>query len=476
MDYNKDKFVLQPQNLSEAENLAGESLSFWQDAFRRIRKNKPAMFGFWMILILVFMAIVGPNDPLVGNNADGTPYRFDAAPVLEDADGVEIPKEDIAYVPPRIPGLEKIGIFDGQTNIEVPTYDLLIGTLPKDPEWRALRGNDKRQELIEKLDIPYHPFDVNINDIYEEDGILIADIKVVETGENVVLPYTDLITEYTRYQPGQFNFRGSEIDEYGVEMVAVKANYYKIQEIDDLYFWFGTDKLALDNWTRLWIGVGVSLRIALASLIFDFAIGITFGTIAGFNGGNMLDTLMMRFTEIIGSIPMLVLMIIFISIKDVIERGINGILPGQGLDNYQMSFLIIVLAMSLTGWIGVARVVRAQILKLREREFILASRTLGAGNVRLMAKHLFPNIIGQIVVMATFSIPGAIFYEAFLTFIGIGLPIPMASLGVLVRDGYQAIKTIPSMLLIPASIMSLLMLSINLLANGLRDALDPRMR
>jgi len=101
--------------------------------------------------------------------------------------------------------------------------------------------------------------------------------------------------------------------------------------------------------------------------------------------------------------------------------------------------------MSLTGWIGVARVVRSQILRLRDQEFILASRTLGASKIRLMSKHLFPNIVGQLVVMATFSIPGAIFYEAFLTFIGIGLPIPMASLGVLVRDGYNAIQTIPSM-------------------------------
>lgn len=476
MEMNKDKFVVQPQNFAEAEKMAGESLSFWQDAYRRIRKNRPAMFGFWMIMLLVMMAVIGPRDPIVGNNADGTPYRFDAAPVLTYANGEEIPKENISYVPPRIPGIEKLGFFDGQTQLEVPTFDLLIGTLPKDPEWRALRGNDKRQELIEKLGIPHHPFDIYILDIYEENDVLMADIEVVETGEKLTYEYTDISTEYTRYKPGQFEFKGSKIDDYGVEMVTVKANYYKIQDIDNIYFWFGTDKLALDVWVRLWTGVGVSLLIALASLVFDFSIGITYGTIAGFNGGNMVDTLMMRFTEIVGSIPMLVLMIIFISIKDSIERGINSILPGQGLDTYQMSFLIIVLAMSLTGWIGVARVVRAQILKLREREFILASRTLGASKTRLMVKHLFPNIIGQIVVMATFSIPGAIFYEAFLTFIGIGLPIPMASLGVMVRDGYQAIKTIPSMLLIPAVIMSMLMLSINLLANGLRDALDPRMR
>jgi oligopeptide transport system permease protein len=183
----------------------------------------------------------------------------------------------------------------------------------------------------------------------------------------------------------------------------------------------------------------------------------------------------MRITEILGSIPALVLMVIFISISDRIEGIIDGILPGQQ-DLATIRLIILILAMSLTGWITVARVVRAQILKLREQEYILASRTLGASKRRLMAKHLFPNIIGQILVMATFSIPGAIFYEAFLTFIGIGLPIPMSSLGVLVNEGYEAFQTIPSMLLIPATVMSILMLSINLLANGLRDALDPRMR
>lgn len=472
---DKNLFVLQPKNFDDAEKITTESVSFWKDAGRRLRANKPAMVGLIMIALLIVMAIIGPREPLVPNNADGTPYRFDAAPVLEDENGDEIPKEDIAYVPPRIPGLEKLGIFNGYTNIEVPTFDLLIGPLPKDKEWRTLKNPDQRENLIAALGIPYHPFEINIKNLYEVDGVLMADLIILETEEEVTVPYSEIVSEYSRYQEGNFEYIESVIDEYGVEMITVNANYYKIQEIDDLYFWFGTDKLALDVWTRVWTGVGVSLLIALASLVFDFGIGIIYGTIAGFNGGNMVDTIMMRIAEILSSIPLLVLMIIFISIRDTIESGIQKIIPFN-FTNYSMSFLILVLAMSLTGWIGVARVVRAQILKLREQEFILASRTLGAGKTRLMVKHLFPNIVGQIIVMATFSIPSAIFYEAFLTFIGIGLPIPMASLGVLVNDGYKALQTIPSMLLIPASIMCLLMLSINLLANGLRDALDPRMR
>ncbi len=313
-------------------------------------------------------------------------------------------------------------------------------------------------------------------DVYKNDAdIGMAKVKVVKSNEVVELPYEDLVSEYSVYRPGTFELINSEIDQYGVEVLTLDVDFYGVQNIKERYFWFGTDKLALDNWTRIWIGVRVSLIIALASLVIDFTIGIIYGTIAGFYGGTKVDTVMMRITEILGCIPVLVLMIIFISIKDRIGGIVEVILPGKQ-SNEDISLIILILAISLTGWIGVSRVVRSQILKLREREFVLASRTLGANKLRLMTKHLFPNIIGQIIVMATFSIPGAIFFEAFLSFIGMGLPIPMSSLGVLVNEGYEAFQTIPSMLLIPATVMSILMLSINLVANGLRDALDPRMR
>lgn len=474
MSLNKDKFVLVRNKFEDVDKIETQSLTFWQDAWRRLRKNKGAMFGMAMIGILIIFAIFAPMEPFVPNNADGTPFTYKKAPVLFDEHGEEIAKEDISFVPPRIPGLEKLGIFDGKTVIERGTWDIIIGTLPKTDEWKELKKPLKRKELIEALGIPYHPYDINFIDIYDKDGVTMAKIKVLATGEEKEMPYTDLISQYSRYQAGTFKFVKSHVDEKLVEMVEIEADYYEIQGIKNLYFWFGTDKLALDVWTRLWTGVRVSLLIALASMILDFTGGILYGTVAGFYAGTIVDTVMMRITEIIGSIPMVVFMIIMISLVDPIEQFISGIFPNISYTSVRL--LIIIFAMSLTGWIGVARVVRAQILKLRDQEFILASRTLGASKIRLMRKHLFPNIIGQLVVMMTFTIPGAIYYEAFLTFIGMGLPIPMASLGVLLRDGYNAIQTIPAMLLIPAFIMSLLMLSINLLANGLRDALDPRMR
>jgi oligopeptide transport system permease protein len=161
--------------------------------------------------------------------------------------------------------------------------------------------------------------------------------------------------------------------------------------------------------------------------------------------------------EVIQGIPSLVIVILFML---VFEPGIMSIS----------------MAMAVSGWTGMARVVRSHILRLKNQEFVLASKTLGASDVRLIAKHLFPNIIGNIVVMIMFSLPSAIFYEAFLSFIGLGLQPPMASLGILINDGFLSLQNYPYMLFIPAGVLCILILSLNLLADGLRDAVDPKMR
>jgi len=468
-----DLFVLTQGHAEEREKLVTKSLTFWQDAWRRLRENKMAMAGLWIIIILAVFAILAPS-VFAFRNADGSRYTYDSAPVLLDEDGNEISKVDIAFLPPRIPYLEKLGIFNGIVKLERISWDIFIGELPNTDEFKELKKPQNRKKLVKELGIAYHPYEVNIKSMQMKDGVKYVTLLDLNTKKEVEIPLTEMISPYSRFKPDTFEFISAAVDDKGVEMVTINSDEYAIKNVKNLYFWFGTDRLALDIWTRLWIGVRISLFIALISMIIDFVLGIIYGTIAGFYGGTAVDNVMMRFAEIWGSIPALVLMIIMISIEKKISLFLNTITGG--LSYQTIRFIILIFAMSLSGWIGVARVVRAQILKLRDQEFILASRTLGAGKARLMAKHLFPNIIGQLTVMATFSIPGAIFYEAFLTFIGLGLPIPMSSLGVLVNDGYKAIQSRPSMLLIPAAVMSILMLSINLLANGLRDALDPRMR
>jgi oligopeptide transport system permease protein len=230
---------------------------------------------------------------------------------------------------------------------------------------------------------------------------------------------------------------------------------YADREITE-YFWFGTDDLGRDLWTRTWEGTRVSLAIALLAATVDMLIGITYGGISGFYGGRT-DTIMQRIAEILAGIPFLIVVILFIL---VFEPGI----------------LTIALAMVVTGWISMSRIVRGQVLKLKSQEYVLASRTLGASNTRLIGKHLLPNILGPIIITTMFTIPGAIFTEAFLSYIGLGLKAPLASLGTLVNDGQKTLQAYPHMLFIPATVISLLILSFNLLADGLRDALDPKMR
>ncbi|MFC7366427.1 MULTISPECIES: oligopeptide ABC transporter permease [Bhargavaea] len=221
-------------------------------------------------------------------------------------------------------------------------------------------------------------------------------------------------------------------------------------------YWFGTDEFGRDLWTRVWKGTQISLFIALVAAFLDLVIGVIYGGISAYYGGR-IDNFMQRIIEILTGIPNLIVIILFILI---LEPGIRSI----------------ILAMIITGWVGMARVVRGQMLQLKGQEFVLASRTLGASDSRLMRKHLLPNVMGPIIVTVMFTIPTAIFFEAFLSFIGLGLQAPLASLGVLIEDGYDAIRSFPYKLLIPAVVISLVMICFNLLADGLRDALDPKMR
>ncbi|PLT30378.1 oligopeptide ABC transporter permease [Peribacillus deserti] len=230
---------------------------------------------------------------------------------------------------------------------------------------------------------------------------------------------------------------------------------YKAKNVKE-YYWFGTDDLGRDQWVRVWQGTRISLLIAVAAALIDLFIGIIYGGVAGFYGGRT-DNIMMRIIEILIGIPHLIIVILFILI---FKPGVTSI----------------ILAMVITGWTGMARIVRGQILKMKEQEFVLASKTLGAANSRLIGKHLIPNVLGPIIVTTMFSVPGAIFTEAFLSFIGLGIAPPQASLGSLVNDGFRFIQTYPYQLIIPSIVISLLILSFNLLGDGLRDALDPKMR
>lgn len=249
-------------------------------------------------------------------------------------------------------------------------------------------------------------------------------------------------------------FDGSETLYFGG--ASIEINGYEKNGFDDIYYWFGSDTLGRDIFTRVWEGTRISLYIAVVAVVIDMIFGLSYGLISGYFGGK-LDSVMQRIAEILNSIPNLVIVTLMILILS----------PGLGA---------IIVALMITGWIPMSRIARAQMLKLKEQEFVLASKTLGATPIRIIFKEIMPNIIGQIITQTMFSIPHAIFTEAFLAFVGLGIPAPMASLGTLISDAYKNFTTHPFMILSPLIILALLMLSFNLVADGLRDALDPKQK
>lgn len=219
---------------------------------------------------------------------------------------------------------------------------------------------------------------------------------------------------------------------------------------------FGTDQFGRDQWARIWYGTRISLLIGLVAALLNLFIGVIYGAVSAMIGGRV-DAVMQRIIEILVGVPHLIIVILFMMILP----------PGVGT---------IVIAMSITGWVNMARLVRAQILKLKNQEFVLAARLLGTRGRKMILKHLVPNTVSVIVIQIMFAIPSAIFTEAFLSFIGVGLAAPKASLGVLINDGYKMLRAAPYMLIFPAVAIILIMVCFSILGDGLRDALDPRMK
>ncbi|HEX4839552.1 MAG TPA: ABC transporter permease [Rhabdochlamydiaceae bacterium] len=223
-----------------------------------------------------------------------------------------------------------------------------------------------------------------------------------------------------------------------------------------LQFWFGTDELGRDLFTRIWWGARISLFVGITAAVIDLILGVIYGSIAGLWGGK-LDETMMRITDIIYSIPYLLIVILLI------------VVMGSGL-------LTIIIALALTGWIPMARIVRGQVMQLKELDYAYAAYALGASRWRILFRHLLPNAIGPIITTMTFSIPTAIFAEAFLSFLGLGVQAPISSWGMMASDGLSALRYFPWRLFFPAVFISLTMLCFNLVGDGIRDAFDPRLK
>lgn len=233
-------------------------------------------------------------------------------------------------------------------------------------------------------------------------------------------------------------------------------DYLATNEAPSLTHWFGTDDLGRDMFVRTWYGARISLIVGLIAAAIDLFIGVIYGGIMGYFGGRV-DSIMNKFSEILYAIPYLLVTILLLVVMEP-------------------SLPTIIIALTITGWINMSWIVRGEIMQLKNREFVLASRSMGADWRRLLFRHLLPNAIGPIIVTVTLSVPNAIFAEAFLSFLGLGVQAPVASLGSMINDALTAWLVYPWRLLFPAGLISLIMLSFNIFGDGLRDALDPKLK
>ena len=241
-----------------------------------------------------------------------------------------------------------------------------------------------------------------------------------------------------------------------IEMLKLKIDIYAMKGAENEYYWFGTDDLGRDLFSRLWQGTRVSLILAFSVVIINLSVGLVIGAVCGYYGG-WVDLIIQRIQDIIWNIPSLPLTILLIMLFG------SGILP-------------LILVFCLTGWMGMANGVRMQFYRYKNKEYVLAARTMGASDIRIMFHHILPNAVGTIITQCALSVPSVVFQEAGLSYLGLGVQAPNPSIGMLLSDAQKALLEYPYMIVPPAIVIVLLMLAFNLFGNGLRDAFNPSLR
>lgn len=420
--------AFEPATSEEKENFIQDrrSVSYWKDAWRRLRKNTVAMVALVIIILLAIFAFVGPavvpytyKQQIRGSEALH-PWHYS----LEDQEKINAYMEEHS-------GAGKL------------SPDEAVEQARKEAEAKGTTLSRVDEAKIRaKANVSQQQASDNEEKVTEADAVKALGIK-----------------------HSMFGYSNKELQK--------KAEGEKV-----FPHVFGTDDQGRDIMVRVMVGARVSIIVGVCAALLVLIIGALYGSISGYCGG-MVDTVMQRIVEIIYSIPeMLIILLLSATLKPALEQFQNS---GDGILQSLVTLLgpnliSMFIAFGLLYWVTMSRIIRGQVLQLKQQEYVTAARALGASGGRIIRRHLLPNCIGQIVTTTFLQIPSAIFLESFLSFLGVGVSAPLTSLGSMCSEALSGLTTYPYRLFIPAVILSVMILSLNLFGDGLRDALDPKLK
>ena len=406
-----------------------QSVSYWKDAWRRLKKNVVAMVALGVIVFLFLFAFVGPllipygYDEFNKGAENLYPYHY----TLEDTQRVN---DEIA----------------SRTQSDVVDVDEMIAQAKAEAEKKGEKFTKKDEAVIRaKAKVAAKPSE----DSSEEQSV-----------------DEDSIRKELGIKKHIFGYSQAELER--------KANGEKV-----FPHVFGTDMYGRDILVRVMYGARVSMAVGVFAAILVLVIGALYGAISGYCGGKV-DAVMQRIVELIYAVPeMLVVLLIATALKPILTDYVNssGTSPMKSFVNVLGPNLIsMFIAFGLLYWVTMSRIIRGQVLQLKQQEYVTAARALGASGGRIIRRHLLPNCIGQIVVTTCLQIPSAIFLESFLSYLGVGVSAPLPSLGSMATDALSGMYTYTYRLIVPSVILSIMILAFNLFGDGLRDALDPKLK
>ena len=406
-----------------------QSVSYWKDAWRRLKKNVVAMVALGVIVFLFLFAFVGPllipygYDEFNKGAENLYPYHY----TLEDTQRVN---DEIA----------------SRTQSDVVDVDEMIAQAKAEAEKKGEKFTKKDEAVIRaKAKVAAKPSE----DSSEEQSV-----------------DEDSVRKELGIKKHIFGYSQAELER--------KANGEKV-----FPHVFGTDMYGRDILVRVMYGARVSMSVGVFAAILVLVIGAIYGAISGYCGGKV-DAVMQRIVELIYAVPeMLVVLLIATALKPILTDYVNssGTSPLKSFVNVLGPNLIsMFIAFGLLYWVTMSRIIRGQVLQLKQQEYVTAARALGASGGRIIRRHLLPNCIGQIVVTTCLQIPSAIFLESFLSYLGVGVSAPLPSLGSMATDALSGMYTYTYRLIVPSVILSIMILAFNLFGDGLRDALDPKLK